>query len=365
MAEPLWRATTSCGHSGSLGVLVGRCDQRAAMTKRNDPKRHHYIPEFYQSGFVDADGYFWLYDRKVQVFRKAHPRTTCYEKELYTIDPTGTPNRIIETNHLNQVDGEGATAIRELAAGRILSQPWVESFSIFMGLLLTRSPAFRTKTTEESRAMAEEFMRLEGADVERAQRGLESERKRTGKPFEGVTAESIVEAVRGGHLRVSVNEGPFLKQMFKQVEFLSRWIASFEWQILSAANGTGFIISDYPFVLVPPRKQPHLTGFGFPGTVKHFPLTRRLCLRMGEQGSRASCHSATREEVRIINQNTAVNSERFIMGPSRPQLEHIIARSGTHSLDPVPRNSVEVVTRDSESSLLSMTFWPRRTYFYS
>jgi hypothetical protein len=234
-----------------------------------------------------------------------------------------------------------------------------------MGLLLTRSPAFRTKTTEEFRAMAEESMRLEGADVERAQLGLESERKRTGKAFQGVTAESIVEAVRGGHLQVSVSEGPFLRHMFKQVEFLSRWIASFEWEILSAASGTGFIISDYPFALVPPRNQPHLVGFGFPGTVKHFPLTRRLCLRMGEQGSRVSYHLATREEVRIINQNTAVNSERFIMGPSRPQLEHIIARSGTLSLDPVRRTSVDVVTRDSESSLLSMTFWPRRRYFYS
>jgi hypothetical protein len=33
---------------------------------RNDPKLHHYVPQFYQKGFADADGLLWVYDRRTK-----------------------------------------------------------------------------------------------------------------------------------------------------------------------------------------------------------------------------------------------------------------------------------------------------------
>ncbi len=149
-----------------------------------------------------------------------------------------------------------------------------------------------------------------------------------------------------------------------QVEFLAGWINAFEWQIMRAPTGTGFILCDYPFVVVPPRERPEEIGFMFPGTVKYFPLTRRLCLRMGEQDYGFSYANVSKEAVRVINQNIAMNSERFIMGPSREQLEHVIARSGTAATDPEPRTVVEAVRRDNDSALYRFNMWPRRSYFY-
>jgi hypothetical protein len=96
----------------------------------------------------------------------------------------------------------------------------------------------------------------------------------------------------------------------------------------------------------------------------YVPLTRTLCLRMGERDYGFSYRNASKEEVRVINQNIAVNSERFVMGPSRTQLEHVVARSGTIAPDPAPRTAVDVVQRYRDSGLIRFTFWPQRGYFY-
>jgi len=85
---------------------------------------------------------------------------------------------------------------------------------------------------------------------------------------------------------------------------------------------------------------------------------------MGDQGYGFSYVNASKEGARIINQNVAVNSERFIMGPSREQLEHVIARSNTEATDPAPRTVVEAIQSGRDSALYRFNFWPRRSYFY-
>ena len=253
------------------------------MTKNQEPKRHHYLPVFYQSGFAGEGGLLWLYDRKRQKFapRPMKPTVICCEREFYTIDPDGERDRRIESKYLAQIDGDGAEAIRQFTNGQRLGQEWTESFSIFIALLITRSPAFRKTTTDAFRAMAEEYMRIGFTDVDRASRMLERYRRQTGDAAQDVTPESMTEAVRGGHIQISVNETPFLRHMFTNLEFLARYIAAFEWEVLIAPDETGFIVCDYPCVVVPPRNHPENTGLAFSGTTKYLPIARTMCLRMG------------------------------------------------------------------------------------
>lgn len=308
----------------------------------------------------DDDGRLWLYDRKTQRYSRAHPKNICFERELYTIDPHGRQDRQIESKWLSQVDGEGATAIRQFQEGVRLSREWVESFSIFIAQLITRSPVFRDLTKRNAQRMGEEILRLGFTDVARARQMMEGY-----GGAEDVTPEGLVEAVTRGHIQVAATEIAFLTMMVRQVEFLARLIGSFGWLVISAPAGAGFILCDYPFVAVPPQADPNTVGLGIPGTVKYFPLTRRLCLRMGEPDYEFSYVNTTREYVRVINQNIAVNSERFIMGPIREQLEHVIGRSKTIAPAAAPRVVVDAVEVDEKSALYRFSFWPNgRTFFY-
>ena len=143
------------------------------MKKQNGPKRHHYVPVFYQKCFTETDERLWLYDRHTQRFSRTHPRNICCENDLYTVDPKDTKNRILEVKWLSKIDGDGAAAIRQFKAGIRLDQEWKESFSLFMAQQITRTPAFRDHTTKGYRLMGEEYLRLGFTDVERARSMLE------------------------------------------------------------------------------------------------------------------------------------------------------------------------------------------------
>lgn len=331
--------------------------------KSNEPRRQHYVPAFYQNGFADADGLIWLYDRQAKRYTKTSPRNICCEKDIYTIDPEGIRDRRIEKQLLSQVDGDAARVIREFESGARLSDASLAAFSIFMAFQITRNPAFRHLMVQNYQALGEEYLRNFGS-VEGARRELETYRLETGQIGDDVTPESMVEAVVGGHLRLNVTERPFLQHMMQQAMFLAEWVASFEWTVLEAPAATGFIVCDCPFVVVPPYEHPEAIGLGFPGTVKYFPIARALCLRMGEPDDRCSYGRLSKEEVRIVNQNIAVNSERFVMGPDLTQLEHVISRSKTEAPDLASRTAVERVQHDRDGVAYRFNFWPRRKYFY-
>jgi hypothetical protein len=105
-------------------------------------------------------------------------------------------------------------------------------------------------------------------------------------------------------------------------------------------------------------------GFLVPDSAKYFPLSRHLCLRLGEPGKSRKHRKIDKENVRIVNQNMAANSERFIMGPSKAQLETIVSRSGCSKMEPGPRFTIETVESDEDGALQKVSMQQRR-YFYS
>jgi len=94
-------------------------------------------------------------------------------------------------------------------------------------------------------------------------------RRHTGESVE-VSAESMVEAIQGKHIEFVATEIPFLRNMMEQAQTLSQLMMKLDWEILIAASGTGFLICDSPFVIVPPQGSAEV-GLLVPGAVKYFP----------------------------------------------------------------------------------------------
>jgi hypothetical protein len=143
---------------------------------------------------------------------------------------------------------------------------------------------------------------------------------------------------------------------------LSERLALLDWEVLVASEETGFIICDCPVVLVPPKGSNEV-GFLVPGSAKYMPISRHLCLRLGEPGRSRSYRKIDKEAVRIVNMNIAANSERFIMGPSRVQLANVVSRSGSNEMDSTPRFTIETLQSDDDGALQKLSAQPRR-YFY-
>ena len=143
-----------------------------------------------------------------------------------------------------------------------------------------------------------------------------------------MSPESMVEAIRGNHIEVVMNELPFLEHVFKHADFLSKLFRQMSWDILEAPFETGFILCDDPMVIVPPKRGKD-TGFGVPGTVKYFPLAQRFCLRIGDFCGPPSLQESRREDGRNRKSNHRCKLRAIQNGPDKARLEKAVAESAS------------------------------------
>jgi Protein of unknown function (DUF4238) len=328
-----------------------------------ETRKHHYVPVFYQSQFTNTNGLLFVYDRKRQVYQELHPRCVCHQSDLYATRPTdGRPrDRRIETIILSDFDGKSATAIRELATLKPPRPETIATLDVFAALQYLRVPTNKALMTSIYTAGANDMMEMMFSTVDRAETSLRQYEQKTGKKMKA-SAEAMVNAVKSGSIEAEANELPFLRSIGEHSGFIAQTLAGIKLQVLVSPPAVGFILSDNPFTIVPAASDDRLGLANF-GTFTYVPVTRNLCLRYGMTG-RGGFQEIEREDVRLVNQSIAVNSERFIMGPSQIQLESVVRRSGSTDMDPTPRFAFDK-SKDKDGSILrQLTQLRRRRYFY-
>lgn len=66
----------------------------------------------------------------------------------------------------------------------------------------------------------------------------------------------------------------------------------------------------------------------------------------------------------VTNHHCLMRLIVFIMGRDRDQLEYVVCRSKTDKVDAVPRTTVRIIPENETSTVIGMSFWPFRRYFY-
>lgn len=87
--------------------------------KSNEPKNHHYIPQFYLSNWCGADGRVVYYRRVPNgvVENRIAPKSTGYEDSLYTLAHLHESVRqAVETEVTADVDNRAASALQKMVA---------------------------------------------------------------------------------------------------------------------------------------------------------------------------------------------------------------------------------------------------------
>lgn len=322
------------------------------------PRKHHYVAAFYQRNFTNESGRVWVYDRWLQRYTELNPTSVCAETDLYSLKRDGANDPIVEIKVLGPVDNMGATSIRLLRDEGKVDR---KAMAYFAGFQSTRLPSTAKIIRELHERAADAIMRMTAATEERMQATIDNYVRDTGKTID-VSAKSMVEAVQQNQLQVTANKSVSLESMVEQAKFVSDFLETLPWQILEASADSGFIICDNPVTVVPPWGVDNI-GFGIPGTVIYFPLTRHLCLRAAGTSAKPAGHAIDRGITQIINRNIAANSERFIMGPLREQLETIIAQTDTAARPSGPRASIEVDGTPLSGGTIQLKVHPR-DHFY-
>jgi len=314
-------------------------------------KRHHYVPIFYQKGF-SANDKLWKYDRKWKSYKHSSPKENLWEEDLYSVYPPNTPvDRRIETDVLSRIDGAAAPIIKQLEPGMKLNESDTNLLLQFLGLQFTRMPSFARMVRRTLEAHMDEYLLDRFGTVGRAEQALAELESTTGEA-RTITAEAMVESVTQRRIHANANETVFLKQMFEHANYIANLLRRSSWTILVAPKTSGFIICDHPIVSVPPASHVGPVAIGTPGALAYIPLKRRFCLRvqLGDYGFTYK-HVDSRE-VRTINYNIAANSGRYVLAADRAQLEAVIDKSGTATMDQRDDFTIEVFRPDANNTFM-------------
>jgi hypothetical protein len=325
--------------------------------------KHHYVPVFYQKHFAAPDGLLWVYDRKLKTLKQLHPLSICFQHDLYALKmPGGILNQIVETEFLRKVDGTTSSALKKLPS--VLSTPGPDPLGdimYFAALQYLRVPANKQMISMIYETGATDLMEVAFANVERATEVMKDYATKAGKEWK-VPPERMVKAIKSGSVKFVATEMPFIKTVVEQTEFYAKVFSELNVGILISPPEVGFLLSDNPVTVVPhPRLK--TAGVKSPGTFVFVPLTRSLCLRLGQPGSGTGLKDIDREAVRFINENTAINSDRFVMGPSKIQIESVIRRSGSTDVNNKPR-WISMKTVDEKGGILRQSVAQPRQLHY-
>jgi hypothetical protein len=267
----------------------------------------------------------------------------------------------METNILSDFDGKSATAIRELATLRPPTPETQAGLTVFAALQHLRVPTNDVFMKSIYEAGASDLMEMMFSTIDRAESSLRRYERKTGEKV-GVSAQSMVDAVKSGGVEPKATEIPFLRSIGEHAGFIAQTLAGLTLQILVSPPAVGFILTDNPFTIVPAPGD-NRVGISNWGTFTYIPVTRKLCLRYGMTRQNAFWQ-IEREDVRLINQTLAVNSERFVMGPSQVQLESVIRRGESTTMDPLPRFRLDKVPAKDGGIIRQLLQIPRRRYFH-
>src|SRR5205085_7872581 len=109
----------------------------------SDPKRHHYVPAFYLSGFAqtrDRDGLLEVYDREKREFRTQTPDSVAFEKFYYATESVDGMRDLSTEKFFGELEGAAKPLIDKLEAKIAITVDERATLALFFALLHTRVP---------------------------------------------------------------------------------------------------------------------------------------------------------------------------------------------------------------------------------
>ena len=305
-----------------------------------EPKRHHYLPQFYLEGFAE-EGTLWVYDRVEREYREQTPHNTAVVSHYYSYqDEKGELETELESA-LAEIEGKAKPIIKELSIDRkSITSGERQILSLFIATLRMRVPDFEKEVGELMDTMLKKVNRIVFSTKESTEAVLESIEQETGEKLDA-SPEDLMRLAAEENYQLITRWLESLGLMFTLADDLAKVIYELDWIVVFAGSGSEFLTTDNPFTIMPPPKHlrvPHRgVGIVTPGAEKYLPLTRSAVLAMLGQGGRLGFYDFSVEQVRTANMNQASNCDRFVIGPDEETIRMAVEATGIDSTSRKPK----------------------------
>jgi hypothetical protein len=292
----------------------------------NGPKRHHYVPQFLLEEFAE-NNLFYVYDRKLNKYTKQSPINTTCIKYYYKMEGDYDFDKNIVEKLFSYIESKAKPVIEKLKFQKALTDQDRYNLTLFISFLKMRVPFSEKLTYELEDKLAKEYLKFCFSSKDFFMKKKQSIELKTGEKI-NFDPKDILNKLDNFkiHTGKDSNLGMRLMASLKMAEYLF----CMDWIFLFAHKDSSFILSDNPFIIIPPKDHNSIYGVGLltKNAIKVIPLTSNICLMIcnynPENPSTNKKVDYPRKEIRKLNCNFAINSERYIISKERSILERIV-----------------------------------------
>lgn len=302
-----------------------------ASTTVSDPKRHHYLPEFYQRRWSNNDDLLTVYRRNRSGLEVKHkpPSAIGYGKELYSVRSEQDPKRrqALERVFMGAVDNSAAEALNEMeATGAPPVAPKLRNgWARFIMRLINSSP----RRVDYFRAELEQHEKVILREIE------ESYDKKRG-PNDPLTYDEFLRKMDHRSVDRSL---ALLIQGLVDSPLIGSALVRMEWALLTLPVGTfDLLASDMPVM--------RSNGLGDKGGFAKMPIGPRKIFLAAHRSDviRSFATQKPKALVRALNHAVAIQAEHFVIATSETQTPFIDRRLGHGDPSDTKRGAMGDVT---------------------
>lgn len=294
-------------------------------------KRHHYLPQFYLRRFTGEDGFLSLFDRETKTFRKQMPLNTALEMDFHTV----VNKQGVKTDRIEQILSElesGAKDVIQRLDERQTgwkNQEERAAFALFIALFYTRTPAFDKEQMAFTEHLYRAMNRANHPSLEVTAQGFKEYEQATGEDMSDINPEQVFQMIRDDKYEVEVPRTHIIRLMSDTALHLAEVLMTLNWTFVQAPRDLPFITSDAPFMIAPPLGESDRSAYGVltPGAASTIPLSPSTCIVIEGEGGKDRYGHIQKDAARRINENVAMNSDRFIIARNQPYLERLVKRT--------------------------------------
>lgn len=279
------------------------------------PRKHHYVPRFYLSGFGhDKDGRLYVLDKESGRTFVSNPNSTGSEKDFYTLEVDGDGDPLAIEKFFGKVEADGAEALRFIIDERAIPTGDLYAKLIqFLAIMSVRGPAVMDAFEKPVSQVLKTVLWYATSSKE-AWDAFMKRGTKEGEQFKDVSYEQARDFVRSDQYTISMGQNFKMEMLVNMLRPAEPLIAARKWSVvLGADNAPDFICSDRPLTLcwTVPTPGPYGPALGLKGTTAMFPVTRRVAL-IGLFESIDVPRELNRLAVGVTNMYTAMYAKRFV-----------------------------------------------------
>jgi hypothetical protein len=287
----------------------------------SEPRRHHYVPEFYLRGFATqaSPGKVIVYDKEAGKAFGTSVKNAAVKRDYYRIVPPADKDvsPYILEEALSESEHKASKVLPKLIVGESLTNDERAEWAAFMALLHLRGPAARMMAAEVMVSLMTKMMDVTLVKKERYEAVFERARAAGEEMPGGVTYDQAVEFWKSRKFEIGIVEAASLMSL-EAAPMVAEILYDMEWMIVRCPPGSLLVTSDNPVIYSSPRNTHHpLMGDG--GLMNksvqvRLPLTKRCMLIAGWQKVPPLIQVGA-SEILSFNLDTIAHAFRYAYAP--------------------------------------------------